>query len=33
MEPSGSLSCSQESTTSFYAEPDESSSYNPILFL
>jgi hypothetical protein len=32
MEPEGSFSCSQESTTGPYPEPDESSSQLPILF-
>jgi hypothetical protein len=33
MEPEGSLSCSQESSTDPYSEPDESSPYHLILFL
>jgi hypothetical protein len=32
-EPDGSLSCSQEPSTSSYPEPDQSSPYHPILFL
>jgi hypothetical protein len=33
MEPEGSLLCSQEPSTSPYPEPDESSPYNPIVFI
>jgi hypothetical protein len=33
MEPEGSLPCSQEPAICPYPEPDESSSYHPILFL
>jgi hypothetical protein len=33
MEPEGSLSCSQEPDACPYPQPDESSPYQPILFL
>jgi hypothetical protein len=32
MEPEGSLQCSQEPSTGPYPDPDESSTYDPILF-
>jgi hypothetical protein len=33
MKPEGLLSCSQEPSTGPYTEPDQSSSYHPILFM
>jgi hypothetical protein len=33
MQPEGSLSCSQQSSTAPYSEPDQSSPYHPILSL
>jgi hypothetical protein len=33
MESKGSLSCSQEPATGPYSEPDQSSPYQPVLFL
>jgi hypothetical protein len=33
LEPEGSLLCSQEPSIGPYCEPDQSSSYHPMLFL
>jgi hypothetical protein len=33
MEPNASLPCSQKPSTGSYPKPDESSQYQPILFL